>query len=191
MIEVVVGEDSTNTWRLHQNLLSSVSSYFRALASSGFQEGIEKKVTLKEEENAIFALFVQWLYTRVFFTGDIDFSIRAYVLGDRLGAPEFASFALDKIYVDSRWYAFPAHQVIWVTEHTTSGSALRRLVLDSVAYKIVHGSLPTFSTDDWEVLAPVHGDLLQAVFRLTHSNARRRNFMTLAAPPRSTYIDKN
>lgn len=187
---MVVGDDPANTWHLHRPLLCSQSRYFNAIVSSRFKEGIENKVTLDEEDNAVFALFVQWLYSRGFSTGNMDLLLRAYVLGDRLGAPGFANFALDRIFIDARWHPFTPEQVIWVTEHTMPTSALRKLIIDTIAFRTLTGSLTSFSEESLEVLAPVHGDILLAITQLSRENLRANNYAApLQMPPRSAYTD--
>jgi hypothetical protein len=66
-----LNQDETNTWRLHENLCSE-SSFFGAAFNNPFQEAAEKKIFLVGEDNAVFALFVHWLYTRSFSTADMD-----------------------------------------------------------------------------------------------------------------------
>lgn len=192
MVDVEVGDNPADTWRLHKYLLTTSSDYFRAVVNSPFQEGVENKVILGEEDNAVFALFVQWLYSRTFTATDMDILLRTYVLGDRLAAPDFAALALDKIYMDAPWYSFSPYQIIWVTENTTSNSALRRLVIESTAFKILNGTLSSFTAEDWDALAPVHCDILQVVTNSSHTNARVNALPNpVQLPPRSTYTDAN
>jgi hypothetical protein len=189
MVDVVVGEDEANIWRLHENLLCSESSFFSAAFSNPFQEAAEKKVYLVGEDNAVFALFVQWLYTRSFSTADMDLILRAYVLGDRLRAASFSANAIDKIYMTACWCTFTVEQALWVVEHTIPESALRKLIMDSMAFKILTGSLAAFSSEDWESLAPIHCELLQAVTSLAQFNARANRFAPLMLPPRLAYTE--
>lgn len=63
VVTVHVGPSQT-TWRLHENLLSSSSDFFRSAFNSGFLESHEDKLLLPEDDPAAFELFVRWLYGR-------------------------------------------------------------------------------------------------------------------------------
>lgn len=60
---VLVGPSEVQ-WRLHENLLSGISDFFRSAFNSGFQESIEDKLTMPEDDPNSFELFVRWLYIR-------------------------------------------------------------------------------------------------------------------------------
>lgn len=60
---VLVGPTEV-TWRLHENLLSSTSDFFRSAFNSGFRESIEDRLTLPEDDPQAFELFVRWMYAR-------------------------------------------------------------------------------------------------------------------------------
>jgi hypothetical protein len=85
--------------------------------------------------------------------------------------------AIDKIYMSACWCTFAVEQALWVVEHAIPESA----------FKISTGSLAAFSSEDWEILAPVHGELLQAVTNLAQFNARANRFAPLMLPPRLAY----
>ena len=97
MIEVVVGKEGA-AYFLHERILAAGSTFFKAVNDSPFKEGSERKVTLTQDENPVFQLFVQFLYTRTFHTSSMQLLLKAYVLGDKLGAPDFQAHSLDKIY---------------------------------------------------------------------------------------------
>ncbi|PGH18146.1 hypothetical protein AJ80_04533 [Polytolypa hystricis UAMH7299] len=189
MIEVVVGGDPANTWRLHENLLCAASSYFKAAVSSRFSEGLNKKVSLPMDDNVIFMLFVEWLYTRNFRVNNMRTLFHAYVLGDRLGAPGFTSRVLDNIYDGIQWYEVKPDEVIWVIENTMAASALQRLLIDTVAFKVLTGSLATFSSAEWEALAPVQNEILQSASKLSQWNVLQHQPRPMSRPPRTEYTD--
>ena len=60
---VLVGPSEVQ-WRLHENLLSGISDFFRSAFNSGFQESIEDRLTMPEDDPHSFELFVRWLYIR-------------------------------------------------------------------------------------------------------------------------------
>lgn len=55
---------SQTVWRLHENLLSATSDFFRAAFNSGFKESLEDRLSLPEDDPHAFELFVRWLYAR-------------------------------------------------------------------------------------------------------------------------------
>lgn len=59
----MVGPSQT-VWRLHENLLSGTSDFFRAAFNSGFKESLEDRLLLPEDDPQAFELFVRWLYAR-------------------------------------------------------------------------------------------------------------------------------
>lgn len=63
IVEVVVGPSET-IWRLHENLLSATSDFFKAAFNSGFKESLEDRILLPEDDPHAFELFVRWLYVR-------------------------------------------------------------------------------------------------------------------------------
>lgn len=116
------------------DLVCHLSSFFKAALSRGFKEAEEKRVTLKEDDPAVFQVFVVWLYT-----GEIkqlktwgDLLQLAWILGDKLGAPAFQNCAMIKLITPSG--AFPWHPQIveHVYNNTTEGSLLRAASVDSI-----------------------------------------------------------
>lgn len=51
-------------WVLHENLLSSVSDFFKSAFNSGFKESIEGQISMPEDDPQAFECFVRWLYIR-------------------------------------------------------------------------------------------------------------------------------
>lgn len=63
MINISVGLDGQQrTWMLPKGLLSHHSEFFRAALEHDFKEGIERKVTLPEDDPRDFEIFVYWLH---------------------------------------------------------------------------------------------------------------------------------
>lgn len=63
VVTILVGPSEV-TWRLHENLLSSTSDFFRSAFNSGFRESIEDRLSLPEDDPQAFELFVRWMYAR-------------------------------------------------------------------------------------------------------------------------------
>ncbi|PGH14912.1 hypothetical protein AJ79_02775 [Helicocarpus griseus UAMH5409] len=191
MVDVVVGDDHELVWRLHEALLSDASPFFKAAMEGPFQEAADRKVHLAEESNDVFALFVQWLYARSFTSYSMDILLRAYVLGDRLGTHEFRTATVDKIHEAARWHKFSIEQLIFVTEHTLPNSALRTLVIDSVALKILVGQWPVQEGEDWDALDFLHAEILQAIAQFCYDQSFVNQAMTIDLPQRGAYIDSD
>lgn len=51
-------------WRLHENLLSGISDFFKSAFNSGFKESLEDKLAMPEDDPSSFELFVRWVYIR-------------------------------------------------------------------------------------------------------------------------------
>ena len=166
MIQVVVGNEAT-VWYLHEKILSAGSTFFRAAINSRFKEGSERKITLAEDENLVFQLFVQHLYSKVFQTSSMRLLLKAYVLGDKLGAPEFQALALDKIFaLNGNHCHFTAEQVLWIYGNTLPKSGLRRFTADTVVQGIARQKL-NYRREDWEMLAPVMPELMERIMSTT------------------------
>lgn len=63
VVTVLVGPHEMK-WCLHENLLSSVSDFFKSAFNSGFKESVEGKISMPEDDPQAFELFVRWLYIR-------------------------------------------------------------------------------------------------------------------------------
>ncbi len=165
MIEIVVGEEAA-VWYLHEKILVAGSTFFKVAINSGFKEGIERKITLAGDESLVFQLFVQYLYSKTFHTSSMRLLVRAYVLGDKLGASDFQAHALDKIYSHNfSQCQFTAEQVLWVFDNTLPGCALRRFTADTVAYSTLRQNLG-YGTEEWGSLAPVMPELMEGVISI-------------------------
>lgn len=51
-------------WRIHENLVSGISDFFRSAFNSGFKESHEDRLTMPEDDPHSFELFIRWLYIR-------------------------------------------------------------------------------------------------------------------------------
>lgn len=133
-VTVAVGEEK-QYFVLHQYNLQQESQYFRTALSGAWQETCE----LREESPAIFTLFADWLYCKkLVFTTEFDtddFLVQAYLLGNRLGAPNFNNAIIDALH--ARWNVFKWNEPSLITtvfEETTYSSKLRKLIADRWAW---------------------------------------------------------
>lgn len=88
VVEVVVGPSQT-IWRLHENLLSATSDFFRAAFNSGFKESLEDRLLLPEDDPHAFELFVRWIYARALqrVTGGPDIDAERLLFGSCSTSP--------------------------------------------------------------------------------------------------------
>lgn len=80
---------SKNIWRLHENLLSATSDFFRAAFNSGFKESLEDRLLLPEDDPHAFELFVRWLYARALqgLTGAPEINAERQLFGSPSSSP--------------------------------------------------------------------------------------------------------
>lgn len=109
-VDIIVGRNGkTRTWKLHKDLLSQHSNYFDTAIKTNSEEASTGKFSLENEDPAVFALFVNWLYSdaKNISIGGSDNELnsndpwvmhaeRAYKLGELLQAPNFSRFAFVK-----------------------------------------------------------------------------------------------
>lgn len=62
MVRIYVGPDKAKSWTLHEDMLCYYSEFFKKAFQGGFSEATTKEMWLEEDEPAVFALFVDWLY---------------------------------------------------------------------------------------------------------------------------------
>lgn len=165
---------SQTTWRLHENLLSSSSDFFRSAFHSGFKEAREDRLLLPEDDPAAFELFVRWLYARALAaspppgpaqqtqaslfhasSSSIQTWLRLYALTCKLMVEE-----LENICVGAAWRYYsigtrrPAiRDVQFIYENTPPGSGMRRLLRERLTLGMFRGRQNNPVTPEWrEVL---------------------------------------
>jgi hypothetical protein len=171
MVEVIVGEAGV-VWLLHEQLLATMSAFFKTAMASGFKEGLERKVTLVEDNNLVFQLFVEYLYTTKFHGMSLPLLAEAYVLGDKLGAPGFQADALDKMFelCKNSQCQLTAEQGLWIFRNTRPGCGLWRFTVDTIAHNVLDRQ-QSYGKEDWEML----GSFLPEVMDTVNTMLRMRN----------------
>lgn len=92
---------------IHERLICNYSSYFKIACQSGFAESLSKQFNLADDDPVAFKLFVHWMYswdkeppiyTPATFLADwsLEIAESAWMLADKLIAPEFGKYALAK-----------------------------------------------------------------------------------------------
>lgn len=94
---------------LPKNLLAHVSPFFHACLNGDWSKTVANDIRLLEDKPAVFEWFIRWLY--LWTTTAVDecewlipnnfdpmMSLDAWVLGDKLGCPQFQDFALAPLF---------------------------------------------------------------------------------------------
>lgn len=120
MVTVTVGQDSkSQTFRLHQNLISRSSSFFKSVFESHFIEARQQHLKLPEDHRSVFMAFCDWLYSRqirepALYTErnipDDLFWLRLYHFADRYDNSPLQSIALLKIKAFESPESIPSKQ---------------------------------------------------------------------------------
>lgn len=136
--QIFVGPDC-QFWCLPVELLCHVSTFFRAALKDEFEDVKDKRVMLKEENPSAFKLFVLWLYKGCLFdemdASELhDFTVQAWVLGDKLGAPAFQNCLMQELLPNGGHMFYDAKVVRYIFDNTTKRSPLRKLTVDLIVY---------------------------------------------------------
>jgi hypothetical protein len=176
-IEIYVGmsnslnEDTqtslSSMWSLPKNLISHYSPFFQAACSWDFQETRNERIELPEDDPALFALFVEWMYY-----GSYEFSslslhpstdAKCWVLGDKLLCSEFKNYALSRLYgqhvATSFSRAVPYNDVQYAWDNTAPAAKLRQFYVDFVIQYFENPSRLSGTIGDWDALLQNHPDI--------------------------------
>jgi hypothetical protein len=189
---VIVGNGKTKKEiSINQALVCNASKFFKAACKPEWGHGEKNTVTLKEEDPVIFAIFIAWLITgKIENSAELveitatdknewkscfqkqSFQLgKCYVLGDYLQAPSFQNAVMDQLVYQSSVFGKECNAVLpgdsesvkiaWA--QTSTGSALRRFIIDNV-YKNASTdefsglyTLPLPHIQDYFVDLAVHG----------------------------------
>lgn len=184
VVTVLVGPSEVQ-WRLHENLLSGISDFFRSAFNSGFQESIEDKLTMPEDDPHSFELFVRWLYIRALtpsavsnsttsahvmlgkdFTGGsstacIQDYLKLYVLASKVLVEELENACVDMAHA---FYSVGLRRpdvkdVKYVYENTMPGCGMRRLLKERLTMSLFKGKQHNPVTSEWREIMNETPDL--------------------------------
>ena len=183
-VTILVGENS-RPFSVHRDQLCEASSFFKAAFEGAFREGSEMKMSLPEEEEHTFDLFIQWLYNRSYEISpekDDDKGqrfmepVKLYVLADKYDVTILKSHVITKIFeLVNQQSTIDLSMVAYAYEHTPQDSHLRKLLADWLACKV---DLPWFSSkvaQEWlkehpEVASAVISSFARTISRKTQKN---------------------
>ncbi|EXJ80226.1 hypothetical protein A1O1_08368 [Capronia coronata CBS 617.96] len=143
MVRVIVGQEE-QTWMLHRDLLTAVSDFAKAALSNPFEESQEQTIRLPEENPAIFAIFVSYLYTDSLygsvlgdgklFVDTLDADLALYMLADRLQDLVLCKHLVERLAFS--YDRFTAEQIQYVLDNTAPSDPLRYACLQRVIREI-------------------------------------------------------
>lgn len=131
-------EDKKQTFRTHKGLLSFYSGYFRAALGGAWAESTSGAIKLETEDPLVFGGFVLWLYTNKI--TDESLASKSTVItdlwlfADRRDIPLLMNEMIDALHLDMTvHWTMPTGRISKIYESTSSGSALRRMIMWSMS----------------------------------------------------------
>jgi hypothetical protein len=147
-------------------MLKSDSGYFRRAIDGKWEEAVKGHFKLLEENPAVFAMYLDWLYNHQIVykaTSDSDvLLVELYLLGERRESSNFCNAILNKMH--ELWTAdreIPLEEISLAFSETNEKSKLRSLIADKCAWEI-HPTILLAQSGD--VDSP-HPELALAVYQ--------------------------
>ncbi|KAG9635137.1 hypothetical protein KCU64_g15137, partial [Aureobasidium melanogenum] len=145
--QVIVGlGDNIEEFSVHKKLLCDSSTYFKAALTNGFVETRDQKITLDDENPAIFRTFVVWLYEKKLNKETMPPSdekealqrhmLELYVFADKRGIINLLNDTITMLA--SRW-AFTnvsLNNIDWLFPLISHTSKLYQLLVDNVVLEL-------------------------------------------------------
>lgn len=165
MVTLIVGPEKVRI-QAHKFLIAFYSKFFESAFFGGFRETSTSEIELPEEDEKDIRAFVLWTYT-----GDISVSheelrktkfsfkvsVRLWVLGNKILAPNFCNEAMHAIYKFSYAYVTRASHAEYVYARAVENSKLRKYIIDVIAHE--GDAKDSDRGSDWVVLLAKGGDL--------------------------------
>ncbi|THX96306.1 hypothetical protein D6D03_08818 [Aureobasidium pullulans] len=170
--EIVVGTpDNSETFYLHKKLLCDSSSYFKAALNNGFAETTSQKITLDDEDPAVFRTFASWLYHPIIVLPsdgtDIqeECFLKLYLFADKRGIVNLAN---DTITMLASFWAncrVVISKTSWIFSEILASSGLYDLILDNMFLELRLGISDTNDLLEADLPKSVLVDLLDREMR--------------------------
>ncbi|TIA29190.1 hypothetical protein D6C79_10015 [Aureobasidium pullulans] len=149
--QIIVGPSgNTQTFNIHKKLLCDSSAYFKAALNNGFAETTSQKITLDDEDPAIFHVFAVWLHdSEIVLHPAVPAAretnlLELYLFADKRGIINLANdtiTVLASFWVNHR---IAKARINWIFDEILTSSELYRLILDSIFLEFRDG----FATED-------------------------------------------
>ena len=143
-VTLLVG-DNKKVFHIHEANLFEASSFFKAAFNSDFRESSERSMTLPEDDDFVFELFVEWIYrgcyklplTQVPIPDLITYKrhVQLFVLADKYNVPNLKTAVLSELFIiiKKREYWPDADTIAYAFEHTFQNSLIRQFLADHMA----------------------------------------------------------
>lgn len=155
-------------FRVNKTVLTDISAFFRTALNGSWSESVTAKIELPEEDTFIFALFVDYAYSRRLFsfwnacTGDGDHNskprlstlVHLYIMADRLQAAKLKNEVINVLHCrleEVPTMSVETHQMVF--DELPQGSPLRRFVLHAWMHGAHNHRFPQRLVEDVPALA--------------------------------------
>ncbi len=140
-------------------MLCHHSTFFDSALNGRFKEASEKSVSLPEESESTFAIFVAWLYSQKLISQEdgrdspcsIEELIKLHIFGDKLGMDKLKDDvmshfieSLTGLKASETAFKLVSH-IVLIYNNTPDGSSLRKLLADVMVYD---NKIPDFITSN-------------------------------------------
>ena len=161
MVTIQVGQAPTiREFKVHKNLISRSSDFYRSAFEGFFIESSQQKLRLPEEHPNVFEAFCDWLYTKkihepiLYTSNEIPsdlFWLRMYTMADRHNISTLQKLASDKIIKFDQPESIPsAAFIVELFENLMPNKYLEHYVVHHVTAKLL-----TRTHADWKTCARV------------------------------------
>ncbi|XP_014552729.1 hypothetical protein COCVIDRAFT_109450, partial [Bipolaris victoriae FI3] len=187
-MEDLPNSDPHKVWSLPKALISHYSPFLEAACSQDFRERRENRIELPDDDVAVFALFVEWMYYGQYTVTQLSLSsantssstsidAKCWVLGDKLLCTGFKNYAMGRLYTQYTATSFntavTTSNVEYACDNSAMHSKLREFYVTFVATHFNDPQRIQGSAEEWDGLvlrcADMRSLLLQG-FRLGDRN---------------------
>lgn len=192
-VTLVVGETKT-AFQVHEADLFEASPVFKAAFTADFRESSERTMTLPEDDEVIFELFVNWLYRQRY---DIPSPptdpeklepIKLFVLADKYDVRSLKNLVVSQLFLAFKTgAATPSLDAIsHAYKHSSQNSTMRKLLTDRLTSMDDPGWFQEESIQTWLRNHPdISIDMIASFAKVT---LKRKNILAGKMP--EEYIEK-
>ncbi|THZ60307.1 hypothetical protein D6C85_09808 [Aureobasidium pullulans] len=142
--QIIVGPSgNTQTFNIHKKLLCESSAYSKAALNNGFAETTSQKITLDDEDPAVFHIFASWLYHPIivlpFEDQEEEHLLKLYLFADKRGIVNLAN---DTITMLASFWAncrVVKSKTSWIFSEILASSGFYNLILDNMFLELRRG----------------------------------------------------
>jgi hypothetical protein len=195
-------ESTSNTWSLPQRLISHYSPFLEAACLLVAKERRENQIKLPDDDPAVFAFFVEWLYygeygiaplSLPFRVGkdDVNVHVKCWILGDKLLCSEFKNYAMSRLYDqhNAKLFGRPVStvDVQYACDNSAEDSKLRKLYVDFVATNFGKLGRVQGTVDEWDSVLTSYADMRRLLLQSFRLEAAERSFVK----PKDCYLEEH